>query len=92
VGGGTNNAVWLQATSDIGEFAQALREKTIGASYGDAFLAALGVGDVKLADINSWNKASRYIEPNTVLKPLYDKQYAAFRALYERNRDLMREG
>jgi len=92
VGGGTNNAVWLQATSDIGGFAQALREKTIGASYGDAFLAALGVGDVKLADINSWNKASRHIEPNTVLQPLYDKQYAAFRALYERNRDLMREG
>ncbi|MBG1233402.1 FGGY-family carbohydrate kinase [Aestuariivirga litoralis] len=90
VGGGTNNDVWLQATSDIGGFAQAVRAKTMGASYGDAFLAALGVGAVKASDINEWNKAARNVAPNPAVKPLYDRQHATFRALYERNRDLMR--
>ncbi len=47
VGGGTKNRVWAQATSDISGRAQIVREKTIGASYGDAFLAAMAVGDAK---------------------------------------------
>ena len=51
VGGGTNNAVWAQATSDITGLRQHIRQKTIGASYGDAFLAALGAGDAKRGDI-----------------------------------------
>ena len=42
VGGGTRNRVWSQATSDISGMAQTVCEKTIGACYGDAFLAALG--------------------------------------------------
>src|SRR5690606_6204463 len=40
-GGGTKNAVWSQATSDVSGLRQIVREKTVGASYGDAFLAAL---------------------------------------------------
>ncbi len=37
VGGGTKNAVWLQATSDICGLRQEMRKNTAGASYGDAF-------------------------------------------------------
>lgn len=91
VGGGTNNAVWLQATSDIGGFGQSIRTKTIGASYGDAFLAALGVGDVVPSDIDRWNPAHRQAAPRPDLKELYDKQHKVFRALYERNKDLMKQ-
>ena len=47
VGGGTKNKVWAQATSDVSGRTQIIRDKTIGASYGDAFLAALAVGDVR---------------------------------------------
>ena len=89
VGGGTNNAIWLQATSDIGGFNQAVRTQTLGASYGDAFLAALGVGDVKASDINQWNRPARAVSPDEELQALYDRQYGIFRSLYERNRDLM---
>ena len=42
VGGGTKNKVWAQATSDVSGRTQIVRDKTVGASYGDAFLAALG--------------------------------------------------
>ena len=41
-GGGTRNRVWSQATSDVSGRPQIVREKTLGACYGDAFLAAMG--------------------------------------------------
>jgi xylulokinase len=88
-GGGTKNAVWGQATSDVSGLTQVVREKTIGASYGDAFLAALAIGDVRREDIHRWNPVVRRIEPQPALRDLYDQRYATFRALYERTRDLM---
>ncbi len=44
VGGGTQNALWLQATSDLTGLDQTLCRVTTGATYGDAFLAAVAVG------------------------------------------------
>jgi xylulokinase len=55
VGGGTKNRIWCQATSDIAGIDQFLCERTIGASYGDAFLAAVAIGDAKVGDIAVWN-------------------------------------
>jgi xylulokinase len=89
VGGGTKNRVWAQATSDISGRAQVVREKTVGASYGDAFLAALAVGDVRPADIGTWNPVEREIAP--IPSDAYRRQYGVYRALYERTKDLMRE-
>jgi xylulokinase len=90
VGGGTNNLVWAQATSDVTGLRQHLRTKTIGASYGDAFLAALGVGDVKRADIAKWNLSARIIEPDNATAEIYSSSYRLFRELYTTNRSLMR--
>jgi xylulokinase len=91
VGGGTRNAVWAQATSDISGMLQTVAQKTIGASYGDAFLAALAVGDVRRKDIQSWNPAERRIAPRGRHRAVYDRQYRIFKELYLRNRDLMAE-
>jgi xylulokinase len=38
-------------------------EKTVGASYGDAFLAALAVGAVEPGDIARWNPVERVVAP-----------------------------
>lgn len=89
VGGGTRNPVWLQATSDISGRAQVVRERTVGACYGDAFLAALAVGDVRKADIGRWNPVARRIGPRRQSRAVYEKQYRVFKELYSRNRDLM---
>jgi xylulokinase len=91
VGGGTNNEVWLQATSDTTGLTQNLRNKTMGASYGDAFLAALGVGDVKKTDILTWNPSARVVLPDADNQQAYRRHFKTFKALYERNKDLMRE-
>ena len=67
-----------------------MREKTVGASYGDAFLAALAVGDVGREDIRTWNPVAYEIVPEPGVREIYDTQYRVFRELYARTKDLMR--
>ena len=89
VGGGTKNALWLQATSDITGIDQIVCEKTTGASYGDAFLAALAIGLVKREDIAAWNPVATSVSAQS--DPQYDRSYALFRRLYEQTRDIAAE-
>lgn len=86
VGGGTRNPVWLQATSDLGDVAQVVRQRTIGASYGDAFLAAVAIGAAEPDAIGSWNPVERTVDP--VARPAYDRQYPIWKELYLRTREL----
>jgi len=91
VGGGTKNRVWAQATSDVSGRTQIVREKTVGASYGDAFLAALAVGDVQREAIRDWNPIAAELTPNMANAEVYRRQYRIFRELYPRTKDLMLE-
>ena len=92
VGGGTKNPVWLQATSDICNIPQQVPAVTFGASYGDAFLAGLGVGTFKSAeDVKSWLKDTKTIEPNPDTYEVYDKYHQIYKDLYKRNADLMHD-
>jgi xylulokinase len=87
VGGGTKNALWLQATSDITGIDQQVREKTVGASYGNAFLAALAIGVVKRSDIEQWNPVQKCITSQP--KPVYERHYQVFLDLYKATKHLM---
>jgi xylulokinase len=89
VGGGTKNRVWAQATSDVSRRTQIVREKTVGASYGDAFLAALAVGDAKPGDIEAWNPVATRFEPDPATEAVYRRQFEIFKALYPCTKDLM---
>jgi xylulokinase len=87
VGGGTKNRIWSQATSDASGYDQTLRKQTIGASYGDAFIAALAVGDVKRDDILNWNPTAATIKCER--RTVYDSQFDVFVKLYENTKALM---
>lgn len=89
VGGGTKMAPWLQATSDMTGLPQEIRRETVGAAFGDAFLAALSVGAAAPGDIDAWNPPLRRVDPREV--PAYVRHYPLFRRLYEQTRDLMKE-
>lgn len=89
VGGGTKNAVWMQAISDLGGVPQIVAEKTIGASYGDAFLAAVAVGRVLPDEISAWNPVARVVRP--VAEAVYARQYPLWKRLYQQTRDIARE-
>jgi xylulokinase len=89
VGGGTKNALWLEATSDATGIEQQVCEKTVGASYGDAFLAALATGHVQRGDIRNWNPVARTVPARDL--PAYGPRYRQFRRLYEQTRDIAHE-
>jgi xylulokinase len=89
VGGGTNNCVWAQATSDMSGRTQIVRARTVGASYGDAFLAALAVGDVKRETIREWNPVATEIVADPANAGVYARQYEVFRDLYPTTKALM---
>jgi xylulokinase len=87
VGGGTRNQLWLETTSNISGLGQLVARRTIGASYGNACLAAIGVGDVARHAIESWNPIERTITP--AADPAYIRNYRIFKALYRDTRHLM---
>ncbi len=89
VGGGTKNAVWLQATSDLAGVSQEVCDKTIGASYGDAFLAALAVGLINEGDIARWNPVARRVTPEPV--EAYAWAYPLWKRLDAQTRDIAHE-
>ncbi|PVE22406.1 carbohydrate kinase [Microvirga sp. KLBC 81] len=91
VGGGTKNQVWSQAVSDITGDEQTIRSRTIGASYGNAFLAAVAIGDVQREDIRRWNPVERTIEPDRSLASVYSRQFNIYKRLYAQTKDLMAE-
>jgi xylulokinase len=91
VGGGTKNAIWLQATSDITGHPQNVCRTTVGASYGNAFLAALAIGAVQRDTIHTWNPVEQEVTPDPALASLYARRHTVFRALYAQTKALMAE-
>lgn len=89
VGGGTKSNTWLQIVSDATGIAQEVPQLTIGASYGDAFLAGLVAGILKRDDLSSWVQPGKVIQPDPEHKVIYDSLYADYRLLYEQTYDIV---
>lgn len=87
VGGGLRSPIWAQAVSDITNRPQLVAEQGIGASYGDALMAAIGVGLV--APETDWAKITNEIIPNPDNRALYDELYVTWREMYPATKDLM---
>lgn len=84
VGGGAQNRTWLQIVTDISGVEQILPERTIGASYGDAFLAGVATGRIPSMDaISSWVTIAETIRPNPDLADTYGAYYRVYRDLYD---------
>jgi xylulokinase len=92
VGGGVQNTLWIQSVSDIANIQLTIPELQYGASYGDAFMAAVGVGlFTDLAEVTRWVRSTRLIKPDPEAHRRYDPLYRIFRSLYETNKSLMHE-
>jgi xylulokinase len=89
VGGGTKSTTWLQIVSDVSGVAQTVPALTIGASYGDAFLAGLASGILKRDDLAKWVKAGTEIIPNPSVHQRYQPLYADYLRLYDQTKDIM---
>jgi len=92
VGGGTKNLVWMQIISDIANVSMSIPEQQMGASYGDAFMAGVGVGIFKdLGEINRWVRHNQVIVPRKDLRARYEPLYQVYLDLYRNTSGIMRD-
>ena len=85
VGGGTKGGVWAQIVSDVCNIEQDLPKFAIGASYGDALMAAQVAG---LADESTnWAQIAHTVRPNPENQAVYDALYEHYLNLYPATKD-----
>jgi xylulokinase len=92
VGGGTYNALWMQIVSDIAGIEQHIPDQRIGACYGDAFLAGLGIGMFSgIAEAARWVRIGRVVGPGQQVNADYELHYRIYRDLYPCTAALMKK-
>lgn len=89
VGGGTKGGLWTQIVSDVTGREQRLPAQTIGASYGDALMAAIGIGIVPPE--TDWAELSSIVKPNRLQADRYDSLYHLYRELYPATRAVVHQ-
>lgn len=87
VGGGTKARLWTRIVSDVTGRTQVVPEQTIGASYGNALMAAIGTGAVPPG--TDWARAAEIVEPDRENAAVYDRLFATYERLYPANREHM---
>ena len=87
VGGGTQGGLWTQIVGDVTGLEQIVPSTTLGASYGDALLAAIGVGLVPPE--TDWASADRIVRPNERHRETYEKLFSVYDSLYPATKDQM---
>mgnify|MGYP002533412360 CR=1 FL=1 len=89
-GGGTKNAAWMQIICDMAGMPLTIPELFQCSSYGDAMLAALGVGALEsFAALRAALPQGRILQPDRKNHEFYQEHYPIFRDLYLENRDRM---
>jgi xylulokinase len=82
-GGGTQSDLLVQIVSDVTGIEQELPAQTIGAAYGDAFLAGVAAGLVPRSALASqWVQMVRRFTPDPARHERYQPYYELYRSLY----------
>lgn len=89
VGGGTAGGLWMQVVSDVTGVGQDVPRETVGASYGDAMLAASATGTATEDEIATWNPVTQRVESQASTREVYEDLYALYRRAYTSNADAM---
>ncbi len=90
VGGGARNNTWLQIIADVTGKTVKTAEVTIGASYGDAMIAAIGSGHVRdFGSLRDCIREGNRFEPQSDVHRFYETRKPVFRDLYRDNKDKM---
>jgi xylulokinase len=84
VGGGTQGGLWTQIVSDVTGREQRVPAQAIGASYGDALLAAIGTG-LQPPDAD-WSRVGARVEPDPAHRAVYDELLSIYTDLYPATR------
>ncbi len=89
VGGGTKNRTWIRIVNDILGRPQIVRA-TIGAAFGDAVLAAIGVGVLPGPEaIEDWLAPAETTDYDERATPVYDEYFRLYKDLYTQTVDVI---
>jgi len=92
VGGGAKNRLWMQMIADIIGLPIHISEVSIGASFGDALMAALGTGRFQsFSDLRSAIHLKETLRPNPDNFDIYQRFRAIYQRLYLQTKDLMHQ-
>lgn len=91
VGGGAQSDVWCQIIADvtgqpIRQLANPIQANAIGAAY----LAAVGMGELRFDELTSLRKYRRTYEPASALRGLYGERFETFKEIRSRLAPLYR--
>ena len=90
VGGGTRSELWLQIIADITDCDIYKPDISVGASYGDALMAALGTGALSsFSEIRALTASGKKYSPNEANRQIYDQYQKIYNGLYQQTKDLM---
>ncbi len=92
VGGGVKNDLWMQIIADITGKEISTPAITVGASFGDALMAASGIkhpGFETFASLTNFIKPGKSYFPNEKNHEIYKKYQAVYDALYPATMELM---
>ncbi len=89
IGGGARNPLLVQIVSDVTGREQEVHA-SVGAAYGNAMMAAVGVGILEdLSATRTWVGTGPIVRPDPEASQFYDRRYLLYRQLYDDTADLM---
>lgn len=91
-GGGTKNELWMQIIADICGCRLYTAGASVGAAFGDAMMAAIGIGRFSgFPALREYIYPGREYVPNQENRAVYDRCYKRFCQLYRLTADMMHD-
>ena len=81
----------MQIVSDVANVVQLVPKTTIGASFGNAFLAGVAAGSLAWSDLPNWVGEYRRVSPRAETRAHYDEGFRRFKELYAATKGLVHE-
>lgn len=92
VGGATKSSLWKNIFADVTQYPVSCISGGGEAAYGDALLAAVGVGAVDSYEvIKDWISFEKPVNPNPVNSRIYEAYFQQYISVYEALKDCMDE-
>jgi xylulokinase len=91
VGGGAQSDVWCQIFADVmGVEIKQAQDPIYANARGAAWIAAVGLGEIKFDDISELVQFKRTYQPQADHRALYDEKFEIFKQIYKQMRGIYR--
>jgi xylulokinase len=89
IGGGAQSDVWCQIFADVMNVEiRQVRDPIYANARGAAWIAAIGLGEIKFADIPQLVQFNGTYQPQSQNRGLYDERFEVFQLIYKQMKDI----